>query len=112
MGAIHTRLKETKGGTHSRNGIYGTRRPRPPGQSALMPVKLHHLATLLGFVDDQLAKVGGRPGEHCAAHVRKPRLQLRVGEGRVETSVLKAEHPRFTHLIVPAEAAFLEHYAI
>ena len=42
---------------------------------------LHHLAPLLGLVDDQLAELGGRPGEHCAAHISKALVQLRIREG-------------------------------
>jgi len=63
------------------------RRTETAGSICLDACELHHLAPLLGFVGDQLAKVGGRPDEHRAAHVRKPRLQLRVGEGRVDLRV-------------------------
>src|SRR5215468_41830 len=37
-----------------------------------------HLGPFLSFVGDELAKIGRREREHVAAHVRKPRLQLRV----------------------------------
>jgi hypothetical protein len=57
------------------------------GSIRLDACELHHLGPLLGFVGDELAEVGGRPDEHRAAHVRKPRLQLRVGEGRVDLRV-------------------------
>src|SRR5262249_61904850 len=43
-----------------------------------------HLGPFLSFVGDELAKIGGREGEHGPAPVRKPRLQLRVPKGRVD----------------------------
>ena len=43
-----------------------------------------HLAPLLGFVGDELAKVGGRASDHRAAEVGKPHLQLRIGEPGID----------------------------
>src|ERR1700704_2726476 len=43
-----------------------------------------HLAPFLGFVSNQLAEVGGRARKHRAAKVGKPRLQLGIGEPRVD----------------------------
>src|SRR5215813_3276455 len=47
-----------------------------------------HLAPLLGFVGDQLAKVGGREGEQGATETfGEPRLELRIGETSVDLAV-------------------------
>jgi hypothetical protein len=45
-----------------------------------------HLPPLLGFVGDQLAKVGGRAGEQHA-QIIEPRLCLWIGEARVDLLV-------------------------
>src|SRR5215470_8133285 len=44
-------------------------------------------APLLRFVGDELAKVGGRVCEHVATQIRKPRLHLGIGKGRVDLRV-------------------------
>jgi hypothetical protein len=49
--------------------------------------ELDHLRPFLGFVGDELAKVGGREREHVATQVGKPRLDLRIGEASVDLSV-------------------------
>ena len=46
-----------------------------------------HLAPFLGFVSNQLPKIGWRAGEHRAAKVGKPRLEFGIGESRVDTLV-------------------------
>jgi hypothetical protein len=43
-----------------------------------------HLAPLLGLIGNDLAEVGGRTRNHCAAQVSKARLDLRIGEARVD----------------------------
>src|SRR5436309_3426116 len=45
------------------------------------------VAPLLGFVGDELAKVGGREREHVAAQVGKPRLDLGISEASVDLLV-------------------------
>src|SRR5262249_62240268 len=52
-----------------------------------------HLGPFLSFVGDELAKIGGREREPGAAHVRKPRLQLRVRQGRVDVFVGFLDRP-------------------
>jgi hypothetical protein len=37
----------------------------------------------LGFFRDQLAEIGRRADHRCAAQLGKPRVELRVGETRV-----------------------------
>src|SRR5262249_41254551 len=49
--------------------------------------ELDHLAPLLGFVGDELAKVSGREREHVATEVGKPRLDLGIGEASVDLLV-------------------------
>src|SRR5207302_10683871 len=56
-------------------------------QSALYARGLDHLAPLLGFVGDELPEVGGRAGQRCATQLGKPRLDLGVGEARVDLPV-------------------------
>src|SRR5215212_10714580 len=46
-----------------------------------------HLAPFLSFVGDQLAKVGWRAGDHPAAEVGKPHLQLRISQPGVDLIV-------------------------
>src|SRR5262249_58720171 len=46
-----------------------------------------HLAPFLGFVGDQLAKIGRREREHVAAQVGKPRLELGIGKASVDLLV-------------------------
>ena len=46
-----------------------------------------HLRPLLGLLGDELAEVGGRAWKHRCAHVGEPRLDLRVGESRVDLLV-------------------------
>src|SRR5215510_899712 len=48
-----------------------------------------HLGPLLGFIGDQLAEVSGRAGHCRASQVSEPRLDLGIGESRVN---LLAEH--------------------
>ena len=49
--------------------------------------ELDHLGPLFGFFRDELAEVGGRAGKRRAAQVGKPRLDLRIGEARVDLPV-------------------------
>src|SRR5205807_9570817 len=49
--------------------------------------ELHHLAPLLDFIGDELAKIGGRARKHRAAQVGKPCLKLGIGEGGVDLVV-------------------------
>jgi|tagenome__1003787_1003787.scaffolds.fasta_scaffold20955902_2 hypothetical protein len=46
------------------------------GSLRLHARELDHLAPFLGFVGDELPKVGGGPWKHCAAQIGKPRLHL------------------------------------
>src|SRR5262249_50237599 len=46
--------------------------------------KLDHAGPLLGFGSDELPKLGGRTGKHCAAQVANSRPDLRIGDGRVD----------------------------
>src|SRR5262249_37711400 len=41
-------------------------------------------APLFGFVGDELAELAGREREHVATEIGKPRLQLGVGQGRID----------------------------
>ena len=42
------------------------------------------LAPFLGFIGDQLAEVGRRSCEHRAAQIGEPRLNVGIGENRVD----------------------------
>src|SRR5215475_15610999 len=55
--------------------------------SALMLAAWNHLAPFLGFVGDQLPKVGGREREHSATEIGKPRLDLGFGKASVDLLV-------------------------
>ena len=46
-----------------------------------------HLAPLLGFVGDELAKVGGRTDKRRGSHVGNARLHFGVGKGSVDLFV-------------------------
>jgi hypothetical protein len=46
-----------------------------------------HLATLLGSVGDQPAEFSGRPHKYRAAQVGKPRLDLGIGNSRIDLPV-------------------------
>jgi hypothetical protein len=45
------------------------------------------VAPLLGFVGDELAKVGGREREHVATQISKPRLDLGISKASVDLLV-------------------------
>src|SRR5260370_30290221 len=49
--------------------------------------KFYHLAPLLGFVDDELGKVGSRKRQRREPEIRKARLHLGIGEARVDFPV-------------------------
>src|SRR5215216_2091796 len=49
--------------------------------------ELDHLAPLLGLISDELPEVGGRARKRSAAHVGNPRVDLRVGEARIDLLV-------------------------
>ena len=55
--------------------------------SALMLAARITLPPLLGFLGDQLSKLGGRERRHIATDVGKPRLQLGIGERGVDLPV-------------------------
>src|SRR6266550_9494859 len=46
-----------------------------------------HVAPLLGVVDNELAKLGGREREHVATQISKPRLDLRISKASVDLLV-------------------------
>src|SRR5262245_36202336 len=64
------------------SGHYGT--PLRGGLFRLDISGPDHLGPLLGFFGDELSEVGGRATEHCASKIDKPRLDLGIGERRVE----------------------------
>src|SRR5262245_47136768 len=47
--------------------------------------ELDHLSPLLGFLCDELAKVGGRAGKYFTTQFGHPYLHRRIGEHRVST---------------------------
>src|SRR6516165_10725334 len=49
--------------------------------------ELHHLAPFLGFVGDELSKIGGRADKWCAAEVSQPRPDFGIAETRVDCLV-------------------------
>src|SRR5262249_1759468 len=49
--------------------------------------KLHHVAPFLGFVGNELAKIGGRARKHRAAQVGKPRPELGIGKASIDLLV-------------------------
>src|ERR1035438_8936790 len=57
------------------------------GSIRLSTGELYHLGPLLGFVGDQLSKVGGRARKCRAAQVGKPRFHLGIGEARIDLLV-------------------------
>jgi hypothetical protein len=57
------------------------------GSICLDACELHHLAPLLGFLDDQLAEVSGRTSKHRAAEVSEPRFHVGIGEASVDLLV-------------------------
>ena len=61
--------------------------PRVPGSVRLDVGRPDHLGPLLGFVDDELAEVGGRAREHRTTRVGKPRLHLGIGEAGIDLLV-------------------------
>jgi len=67
------------GGVHAAGTLWNVA-PRPPGQSALMPVNLITFAHFSVSSAMSLPKYAGRARQHRAAQVDKPCLQLRVGE--------------------------------
>jgi hypothetical protein len=67
--------------------IAGIHRSRPPWLVRLDASELDHLAPLLGFLGDQPAEILWRARHHCCAEVGKPRLQLGIGEARIDLAV-------------------------
>src|SRR5262249_1988724 len=49
--------------------------------------KLDHLGPLFGFLDDELAELGGRADKRCASEVGEPRLHRGIGESRIDLFV-------------------------
>src|SRR5262245_41963779 len=70
----------------SPNGRYGISCP-VRGSVRLDARELDHLRPLLGFVGDQLSKVGGRARQRRTTHVGKARLHLGIGKGCVDLVV-------------------------
>src|SRR6516164_3484749 len=72
-------------------------RPRPAWQRArcrrrgfslrLDVGRPNNLGPLLGLVSDELAKVGGGAWHHRCAKVGQPRLDLGIGEARVDLTI-------------------------
>src|SRR5262245_25793327 len=60
---------------------------RRSGSFRLYTGELDHLAPLLGFVGDQLAKVCGRTGKNHATHVGELRLEFAISESGVDLRV-------------------------
>src|SRR5262245_43119071 len=75
-----------RGIRHSPNGRYGISCP-VRGSVRLDARELDHLRPLLGFVGDQLSKVGGRARQRRTTHVGKARLHLGIGKGCVDLVV-------------------------
>src|SRR5262245_20712263 len=71
----------------SLNGEVMERGAKSAGSICLDACEVHHLAPLLGFVGDELAKVGGREREHVATQVGKARLDLGIGKTSVDLLV-------------------------
>src|SRR6202040_802045 len=59
----------------------------PPGSIRFDAHKLHHLAPFLGFVGNELAKIGGRARKHRAAQVGKPCPELGIGKASIDLLV-------------------------
>src|SRR5262249_39672685 len=57
------------------------------GSLRLETQRLDHLGPFLGFVGDELAKIGGRARKRRAAEVGEPRFHVGVCEGRVDLPV-------------------------
>src|SRR5215208_1877379 len=60
---------------------------RWPASFRLDVGRADYLTPFLGFVGDQFAKVGWRAGDHRAAEVGKPQLQLRISQPSVDLIV-------------------------
>jgi hypothetical protein len=61
--------------------------PRLPASVCLDAGELHHLAPLLGFCGDKMAKISGRAGKWFTAQVGKPRPDRGIGEDRIDLFV-------------------------
>jgi hypothetical protein len=61
--------------------------PRPPGSIRSDAHKLHHPAPFIGFVGDELSKVGRRADKRCASEVGQLRLGFGIGEAGVDLFV-------------------------
>jgi len=61
--------------------------PHLPASVRFDAGELDHLAPLLGFLGDELAGVGGQEREHVATQVGKARLDLGIGEARIDLLV-------------------------
>src|SRR5262249_3836381 len=72
--------------SRSPNGSYGIS-VRIAGSLRLDAGRLDHLGPFLGFVGNELAKIGGRARERRAAEVGEPCFHVRVCEGRVDLFV-------------------------
>src|SRR5262249_5072409 len=73
------------------SGLAGSGHP----QSVQLDAReFHHLAPLIGFVDDELAEVGGRPRNHHYAKVGETRLDLGIGEARIDLFVEPVDNLR------------------
>src|SRR5262249_57955085 len=65
-----------------------------PGNIALLRLdarELHHLGPLLGFLGDELAELGRRTRNQRVPEVGKLRLQLGIGESRIDLLVERVD---------------------
>src|SRR5262249_57638346 len=49
--------------------------------------KLYHLGPFFGFISNKLREVSGRAGKYRSAQIGEPRLDLGVGESRIDLIV-------------------------
>src|SRR5262249_33433060 len=78
---------------HSLIGGYGIFHRGSCGSLGLNVSSPDHLAPLLGFLGDQLSKVGGRAGEQHTARISELSLQLGIGEGGIDLLVELVDDP-------------------
>src|SRR4051794_24724321 len=83
MGSIMRQPPRPRGWIRG-TGIWALREMRPSG---FQTGEFHDLCPFFGFIGYELAEVGGRTWKLRAANVRKPCLDLRVGEPGVDLLV-------------------------
>src|ERR1700681_2507347 len=80
--------RRTSASPNFHNGSYGMRFVHSIfGSFNFGARELDHLAPLVGVIDDEFAKIGGRAGKRCAADFGKPRPELGIGKHRVDLFV-------------------------